>query len=257
VGAGVVRPDAGACTFLGSSSWIALSTAAPLHDPELRTVTFEHVVPGQYIPTASMRAGGGSLQWLTDLLAPGADGDRLRRLVASAGTAKASADGLYFLPHLLGERSPYWSPGARGAFVGLSRHHGPRHLLRAVLEGVAFNLATCIDAFRGCGATVDQVDAIGPGSVSDVWLQILADVWGATVRRRSIVDEAASLGAAVTAGVGVGVLDGFDVAATLSQVTGVFPSDRERHAAYRRRHAVFLDACRRLEPWFDAAQENA
>src|SRR4029453_17450311 len=147
----------------------------------------------------TMQAGGGSLHWIADVLAPGDpesgdEPDRFRRLVADADTATASGEGLYFLPHLLGERSPYWNPSARGAFVGLARHHGPAHLARAVLEGVAFNLATCVGAFRESGATVDRVDAIGGGAASDVWLRILADVWGATVRRRSIVEEANSLG---------------------------------------------------------------
>jgi xylulokinase len=124
-----------------------------------------------------------------------------------------------------------------------------------VLEGVAFNLSTCVDAFRECGAPVDQVEAIGGGAASDLWLQILADVWGATVHRRSIVEEANSLGAAVTAGVGAGVLADFDVAATLSEVTGEFVPDPERHAAYSARHDVFVDAYRRLEPWFETAKE--
>ena len=256
VGAGVVSPEAGAYTYLGTSSWVSLAAHAPLHDAAMRTMTFDHVVPGQYVPTATMQAGGGSLQWVADLLAPGDDADRFRRLVGEADTAAASADGLYFLPHLLGERSPYWNPSAKGAFVGLSRHHGAAHLTRAVLEGVAFNLATCVTAFRECGATVDRVDAIGGGAASDVWLQILADVWGANVRRRSIVEEANSLGAAVTAGVGAGVLDGFQVAPTLSEVTGEFQPDPARHAAYLRRHDIFLNAYHRLEPWFDTAQER-
>jgi xylulokinase len=257
VGAGVVGPEAGAYAYLGSSSWVSIAARAPLHDPGMRTMTFDHVVPGHYVPTATMQAGGGSLHWVTDLLAPGDDADRFRRLVADADTADASAEGLYFLPHLLGERSPYWNPGAKGAFIGLSRHHGPAHLTRAVLEGVAFNLATCVGAFRESGAIVDRVDAIGGGAASDEWLQILADVWGATVRRRSIVEEAGSLGAAVTAGVGTGLFDGFGIAPALSEVTGRFEPDPTRHAAYRRRHEVFVDAYQRLEPWFDIARERS
>lgn len=254
VGAGIVTPEAGAYIYLGSSSWVSLAEQAPLHDPGMRTMTFDHVVPGLYVPTATMQAGGGSLHWVTDLLAPGDDADRFRRLVATADTAEASGEGLYFLPHLLGERSPYWNPEAKGAFVGLSRHHGAAHLTRAVLEGVAFNLATCLGAFRESGAVVEQVDAIGGGAASDVWLQILADVWGATVRRRSIVEEANSLGAAVAAGVGVGLLGGFEIAPTLSKVTGEFKPDLARHTEYLTRHAKFLDAYARLEPWFDSTQ---
>ena len=121
-----------------------------------------------------------------------------------------------------------------------------------MLEGVAFNLRTCVEAFRGCGATVDRVDAIGGGARSEVWLQVLADVFGVTVRRRSIVDEGNSLGAAVTAGVGVGLLPDFGVSRVLSTVTGELVPDLERHRGLTEGHAAFLDAYRRLEPWFPA-----
>ncbi len=254
VGAGVVDAADGAYVYLGSSSWVSVSAGAPLHDlPAMRTMTFDSVVPGQFVPTATMQAGGGSLGWIAELLAGTEDVARFDRLLAAADTVEAAGDELYFLPYLLGERSPYWNPRARGAFVGLGRQHGQAHLTRAVLEGVAFNLATCIAAFRENGAPVDRVDAIGGGAASDVWLQVLADVWGATVRRRTVVEEANSLGAAVTAGVGVGLLPDFTVARDLSEVVAEFTPDAGRHAAYRGRHQRFLDAYDRLEPWFDGA----
>lgn len=236
VGAGVVEEGDGAYVYLGSSSWISFAATQPLLDPGKRTMTFNHVVPGGFVPTATMQSGGGSLQWIADLLEPGADGKRFDRLVADAAAVEASGEGLFFLPHLLGERSPYWNSDARGAFVGISRHHGPGHLTRAVLEGVALNLGTC-------------VDAIGGGAKSDAWLQIMADVWGVTVRRRDIVDEANSLGAAVTAGVGAGLIADFGVARDLSSVTAVFEPNDVRHDAYAAAHERFLDAYSRLETW--------
>jgi xylulokinase len=256
VGAGVVRPSDGAYVYLGSSSWVSTVGTRPLHDREMRTMTFNHVVPGAFVPTATMQAGGGSLAWLTDILVPGGDAESLAGVVDSAADVVAADDDLFFLPHLLGERSPYWNPAVRGAFVGLSRHHGPAHLARAVLEGVAFNLATCIDAFRDSGTVIDRIDAIGGGAVSDVWLSILADVWNVTVRRRTIVEEANSLGAAVTAGVGVSILSRFEVARTLSDVTAVFKPDIARHDEYRKRHRDFLRAYDRLEPWFEEVRSD-
>jgi len=253
VGAGVVEESDGAYAYLGSSSWVSFSAAAPVLDlPEMRTMTFNHVVPDRYVPTATMQAGGGSLGWVTDLLAGQDQPDRFERLIRSAADVEAAAEDLYFLPYLLGERSPYWNPAARGAFVGLGRHHGQDHLTRAVLEGVAFNLATCIGAFREHGQPVDRVDAIGGGAASGTWLQILADVWGCPVRRRSVVEEANSLGAAITAGVGVGVFADFSVARKLSEVLDIFEPDADRHAAYRASHRRFVDAYARLEPWFAA-----
>jgi len=251
VGAGVVSDSDGAYAYLGSSSWVSFSAARPMLDlPEMRTMTFNHVVPDQYVPTATMQAGAGSLSWVSELLAGTEDPDRFDRLISSAGSVEAAGEDLYFLPYLLGERSPYWNPAARGAFVGLARHHGPAHLTRAVLEGVAFNLCVCVDAFREHGRPVERVDAIGGGAASAAWLQILADVWGCPVGRRTVVEEANSLGAAVTAGVGVGMFADFSVARELSQVVSVFQPDAGRHAAYRERLPRFVDAYRRLEPWY-------
>ncbi|MGY1603275.1 xylulokinase [Geodermatophilus sp. SYSU D00815] len=249
VGAGVLTPDDGAYVCLGSSSWISASTTEPLHDPAMRSMTFNHVVPGHFVPTATMQAGGASLSWVMELL--GRSGTGYDELLAQAATAPAADEGLFFLPYLLGERSPHWNAAAAGTFAGLQRHHGPGHLVRAVLEGVAFNLRTCIAAFTENGIAVDSVDVIGGGAGSDVWMQVLADVWQVPVRRRTIVAEANSLGAAVTTAVGLGLVDGFGVARGLSTTTAEFTPDASRDGLVRAQHDVFLDAYSRLEPWFD------
>ncbi|MFC6356495.1 xylulokinase [Luethyella okanaganae] len=250
VGAGIVAPEDGAYVCLGTSSWISFASEEPIYDPALRTFTFDNVVPGSFVPTATMQAGGASLQWANELLSPDPSNATLGALVADADTADAATGGLFFLPYLLGERSPHWDPHAAGAFVGIERHHGRAHMTRAVLEGVAFNLLTCIQAFRDAGASIDRVDAIGGGAASAVWLQIMADVWGVPVRRRSVVEEANSLGAAVTGAVGLGFVDGFSAARDLSTVTAEFTPDASRHAAYGKRHVAFSDAYDRLRPWF-------
>ena len=105
----------------------------------MRSMTFNHVVPERYVPTATMQAGGASLEWIIETLSPD-PAEGYGRLLEQAADVHAAQDGLYFLPHLLGERSPYWNPAARGVFAGLGRHHGPAHLTRAVVEGIAFNL---------------------------------------------------------------------------------------------------------------------
>jgi xylulokinase len=242
VGAGAVAPDDGAYACLGSSAWIAFSSDRPVLDPLLRSFTFRHVVPDQFVPTATMQAGGTCLEWIAGVVAPGpASPGRIGELVAEAGAGRAAEDGLFFLPHLLGERSPHWDADAAGAFVGLRRHHSRADLVRAVLEGVAFNLRTCLLALREGGAPLDRVDAIGGGALSDVWLQILADVWGVPVRRRSIVDTANSMGAAVTGLTALGRAD-FTLARRLSTVTAGFEPDPDRAAAYAGRYATFTDA---------------
>lgn len=248
VGSGIVAPSDGAYVCLGTSSWISFASDAPLHDPHLRTFTFDNVVPGGFVPTATMQAGGASVQWIAEALSPDPAAPETARLTAEAAEG-VHTDDLYFLPYLLGERSPHWTPEARGAFVGLSRHHTGAHLMRAVLEGVAFNLLTCLQAFGDAGTTIDRIDAVGGGAQSDAWLGILADVWGIPVRRRSVVEEANSLGAAVTGAVGLGLTD-FSAARALSEVTAEFTPDPSRSAVYAERHARFADAFDALSPWF-------
>lgn len=249
VGAGVLTPDDAAYACLGSSSWISCSSAVPLHDPQMRSMTFNHVVPDHFVPTATMQAGGASLSWVMELFGGGADA--YEHLLGEAATVGAADEGLHFLPYLLGERSPHWNAKAAGTFAGLQRHHGPAHLVRAVLEGVAFNLRTCMGAFTDSGISLDRIDVIGGGAQSAVWMQVLADTWQVPVRQRTIVADANSLGAAVTAAVGVGLVDDFGVARTLSALSAEFLPDPARADRTAEQHHVFLDAYERLEPWFD------
>jgi xylulokinase len=252
LGAGIIGPESGAYAYLGSSSWVSVATDAPLLDPQMRSMTFNHVIPGRYVPTATMQAGGASLEWVVDTLVPDHDQpERFGTLLDAAAEVEASADGLYFLPHLLGERSPYWNPAARAVFAGLARHHGPAHLTRAVLEGVAFNLFTGLRALTENGIDIVAVDAIGGAANSALLLQVLADVWGVPVTRRDLVDEATAVGAAVVAGVGVGLFDDFDVARRFSTELVTQLPDRDRQAGYGSAYRQFMDAYRRLEPWFD------
>lgn len=254
VGSGIVAPEDGAYVCLGTSSWISFAADAPLHDPAMRTFTFDNVVPGSFVPTATMQAGGASVQWIAEALSPDPARPETGRLTAEAADGIDTED-LYFLPYLLGERSPIWDPDARGAFVGIGRHHTRAHLVRAVLEGTAFNLLTCIQAFRESGAVIDRIDAVGGGAQGDAYLAVLADVWGIPVRRRTVVEEANSLGAAVTAAVGLGLAD-FTAARALSEVTAEFTPDAGRHAVYAERHARFTDAYTALKPWFAGGGRN-
>jgi xylulokinase len=120
--------------------------------------------------------------------------------------------------------------------------------VRAVLEGVAFNLRTCLAAFAENDVPITQLDVIGGGASSNVW--------GIPVRRRSIIEEANSLGAAVTGMVGVGLAD-FSLARTLSTVTAEFEPDPSLSAEYAERHRVFVDAYERLEPWFETRHRSS
>jgi xylulokinase len=249
LGAGIIEPSDGAYVCMGSSSWVAVSTDKPLHDSKMRSMTWNHIVPNKFSPTATMQAGGASLQWIVEDLLPASEKDRYKILLDEAGKVNSSDDGLFFLPHILGERSPYWNPSAAGAFIGLGRHHDRSYLVRAVLEGVAFNLLTCIQAFTDNGVPIKQVDVIGGGAESALWLQIFADIWGVKVRSRSIVEDANSLGAAVTTLVALGKGE-FSMVKELSIITAEF-NPTSQSQKYQKQHKVFLDGYYKLEEWFN------
>ena len=234
-GAGVVHP-ADAYNYIGSSSWISFVSREPLYDPQQRTFTFAHLDPEYVFPTGTMQCAGGSYDWLERLLR----GDGEERLYAKmedlASDVEPGAQGLFFLPYLIGERSPHWNPRARGAFVGLTMAHGRGEMARAVLEGVAFNLRIILDAFRDQGAHISALRLIGGGARSALWRQILADVFGLPVLCPQLLVEATSLGAAIAGGVGIGLYPGYHIAAELVQVE---PGEAPRPKAARRYEELY------------------
>ena len=254
LGAGIIDEASGPYAYLGSSSWVSMASASPLLDPKMRSMTFNHVVPGMFVPTATMQAGGASVAWGMDVLGQGASYDDF---LGEAGSVEAATRGLFFLPYLIGERSPHWNPLARGVFAGLHMDHKQAHMMRAVLEGVAFNLATGISAFTEAGLPVNHIDAIGGLAKSPVMRQLMADIWDVPVAARDIVDEANAIGAAVVAGVGVGVFDDFSIAQRLSTRGEDTVPNAEAHDGFRKPYELFLDAYERLEPWFAEAHAMA
>ena len=255
-GAGVVR-EGSAYNYVGSSSWIAISTPAPIYDPDHRTFTFGHVIPGMFMPTGTMQAAGASYQWTRDHLAAfereaaaqlGISVYELMNL--QADSTPPGAEGLFFLPYLLGERSPRWNPHARGAFIGLTIRHSRAHMLRAVLEGVTLNLRVILDAFRAQGTQIDAMRLIGGGASGRVWNQIMADIYGMPVQRLAILEEATSMGAALAGGVGVGLYSGFEMSQQMNPIVDTIAPNAQNHARYQAMLPIFDRLYAALEPLY-------
>jgi xylulokinase len=156
-----------AYNYLGSSSWIAYTAKQPVFDSQMRTFNWAHLVPGLYSPTGTMQAAGNSLHFMKELFQDGLSGTAKERgcgvyqlideLIAAS---PPGANGLLYLPYLLGERSPRWDPNARGAFIGLKMEHTKADLLRATVEGVLMNLDIILNIFRQ-EADITSVNIIG------------------------------------------------------------------------------------------------
>ena len=248
VGVGAVAPGV-VSVSLGTSGVVFASTDEPLIEPEGRLHCFCHAVPGRWHVMGVMLSAAGSLRWFRDAVAPGVD---FGALVAEAEPVAAGSDGLLFLPYLTGERTPHADPLARGAFVGLTVDHGRSHLVRAVLEGVAFGLRDSFDLMRSAGVPVPTaVRATGGGSRSPLWRQILADVLEVPVATTS-TSEGAAQGAAMLAAVGTGRYASVDEACRALVVAGepVEPSGavgvyRDAHARYRELYPALAPTFRR------------
>jgi xylulokinase len=255
-GAGVVSEEQ-AYLYLGTSTWMAVASTRPLLDPAQRTFTFCHFLKGLYFPAGTMQAGGGSYQWLRNTLGDAeaqaaalAGIDTYELLNLKAEEAPAGCAGLLFLPYLMGERSPLWDPQARACFIGLTMTHGKKHLIRAVLEGVAFNMRLIHEAFREQGVTSSRVRLIGGGARSRLWRSILADVLETPTARLNFIEEATSVGAAIAGGVGVGLFSSIREADRLVRETELTPCDPANFPVYRRNYALFRSCYERLRDLF-------
>ena len=148
------------------------------------------------------------MHWLRQSILDGMPYAEMDRL--AEGVTRGS-DGLIFLPHLAGERTPHMDPRARGLFCGLTLSHGRAQLIRAVMEGVVFGLRDCLDIYRELGQTGRRVIASGGGARSPLWLQMQSDVFNTEVHTSRMLEQA-GVGAAIAAGVGAGVYRSYEQA---------------------------------------------
>ena len=165
------------------------------------------------------------------------------------------ANGLLFLPYLLGERSPRWNPKARGGFIGLTMKHDRADMIRAGLEGITLNLRVILEAFQEQGAQVEAMRVIGGGARGRVWRQIMADIYGMPVLRPALLEEATSMGAALAGGIGVGLFPDFSIAEKLTPIVDVIQPNPALKPLYDRLYGVFNRAYQAFEPLFDELAE--
>jgi len=202
-GMGIVRPGAVSAT-IGTSGVVFAATDRPALDTKGRMHTFCHAVPGRWHVMGVTQAAGLSLRWFRDNFgcAAATDGrDPYELLTAEAAKVPAGADGLLWAPYLMGERTPHLDANARGALVGLTASHTRSHVVRAILEGVAFSLQDSFTILREMQVPVTSIRLGGGGARSELWRQIQADIYGQEVERVE-AEEGAAYGAALLAGVG-------------------------------------------------------
>lgn len=213
VGNGVVQPGL-ALVSIGTSGVVLAYAGSPQVDrsgPIPRVHTFNHAVPNAWYLMGVTQGAGLSLRWVRDniglpesALERWTGFDAYELLAREAESIPPGCNGLLFLPYLQGERTPHLDAFARGGWIGLTASHDRRHLVRAVLEGVAFSLKDCFRIIGEQGLPLEQVRATGGGAKSPLWRQIIADVLGVELATMN-AQEGPAFGAALLAGVASGV----------------------------------------------------
>ena len=221
------------------------------HDPAFRTMSA--VAEDGYIYESCLRTGTFLVDWMVEKLfnvelAGGRD--ILKTLEAEAQASPIGANGIALVPYWSGVMTPYWDKDARGVIAGLTASHKRGDVYRALLEGIALEQAMVTDRIAAATQPIDHYVAMGGGSSSDLWCQILADAAGREVRRSTTV-EASALGAAVAAATGAGWYGSVGEAARAmaGKLARTFTPDAKAHEQYRRLLAIYADLWPALSDW--------
>jgi xylulokinase len=245
VGMGVVRAGVVSAT-IGTSGVVFAATDRPSLDPLGRLHTFCHAIPGRWHVMGVTQAAGLSLRWFRDRFGAGPEDGRdpYERLTDEANDSTACAEGVYWVPYLMGERTPHCDPDVRAALLGLSASHTRAHVIRAILEGVAFSLRDSLTIFQEIRIPVDEIRLGGGGARSPLWRQIQAETYAHDVQVLA-AEEGAAYGAAILAGVGAGVWKSVDEACdAVVHVTQRITPDADRVAIMEKGYQTY----RRIYP---------
>ncbi len=197
IGMGLAKSGAVGVT-IGTSGVVFAVSDRPSIDLKGRIHTLCHAIPATWHVTGVTQAAGFSFRWFRDNFASNESFDELVEL---ARQVPAGSDGVLWTPYLMGERAPHIDPNAKASLIGLTSNHTKAHVVRAILEGVAFSLRDSLEIYKELGIPLDSIRLGGGGAKSTLWQQIQADIYGQTVELLE-AEEGAAYGAALLAGVG-------------------------------------------------------
>jgi xylulokinase len=240
---------------IGTATWIGVSTSMFRNDPQKPFWGLNHIDPKKYIIAGEMETGGGALMWFRDALceaekqqASSLGKSTYAMLGEMAEVTQPGADKLIFLPWLSGERAPVLDHYARGAFIGLNMSHSKGHLVRAVMEGVAYHLRWISEAMEKVGFEISSFNAIGGGCNSSLWVQIISDVTGRSVRVVKNHLEAGAAGAALAVAVGMGIYKSVDDVDQLVEISRVVEPRGEHCLRYEALYKEYRQLYQALTP---------
>jgi xylulokinase len=242
VGNGLISPGL-VSSNIGTGGQIAAMVDRPVYDHKLRTNTFCHIKPNTWNIQGSSLNAGLSLEWLKSNILKEKDVLTLENM---AEKVAPGSEGLIFLPYLTGERTPHLNPDAKGVFFGLTLRTTDAHMVRSVMEGVVYALKDSLEIIEALGIQANKIIASGGGAKSRLWRQMQADLVDKPVYTTKTTEEA-SVGAAITAGVGIGLYSSIEEACNqlISFHSEVVEPIKQNQSVYLERYQLFKELYKR------------
>ena len=247
-GAGVVNPGSAYC-YIGSSAWVSQILDHPVLDPKARIFNYLDMNGEDCHICGTVQCGAAAFDWgLKNLLGGHEQSADISIVENMARQIAPGAEGVLFLPTLMGWRTPYWDSNTRGCLMGFSLYHDQRHIARAIYEGIAFALNSCAEVMAECDAPLRSMMLTGGGARSGLWPDMIASIFGLTARVHRSPGETTSLGAAIAAGVGVGMFQGYGDAAGMVTARSTHPVNPQWQEAYQKVYAIYADIYEHIRP---------
>lgn len=260
LGAGVIHP--GETQEQGGQAG-GMSICIDEYKADPRLILGYHVIPGKWLLQGGTTGGGGVMRWFERefadyerMMKEQTGASSLNQLNEIAEKINPGSDGVVFLPYMSGERSPIWNPYAKGVFYGLDFAKTKGHMVRACMEGVALSLKHNLEVAKEAGADVEVLRAMGGSANSLLWTQIKSDITGKPIVVPSS-DTATTLGAAILAGIGVGMYQDYDEAIRLTvKETRRHEPNPDNRTVYEKTYKTYLNLYKSLEPMMRNEEEK-
>ncbi len=229
----------------GQAGGMSIAVKKPLVHPKL--ILGFHVIPNMWLLQGGTTGGGGTLNWFNrelghaeELKAFDSSQNVFEIMSEEAESISPGSEGVLFLPYMKGERSPLWNSQAKGVYYGLGFEKTRAHMIRSMMEGVGYSLLHNIETAEEVGVAVGKLSSVGGSANSSVWTQLKADITGREIEV-PYSDHATTLGAAMLAGIGVGIYIDFEEAVQKTvRVKRVHKPDVDTHIQYAKYYQDYL-----------------
>jgi xylulokinase len=253
LGAGMIQPGQ-VTLIIGTAGVISVCSDKPLVDPENRTLCWNYCLRDKWITLGITQTAGESLNWFRNAFdrteQVSRSGDIFEQYNQAVAGIPDGSGGLVFLPYLIGERTPYWDPSARGVFFGVSLTTEKAHFIKAIMEGVSFALRHNIETVESLGISIDEIRAVGGGLKSPVWLDVLGKILTKPILTVSVSDTA-NVGNVLLCGTALGVYESLEEAVATMATTDQRVHFETETEVYEQQYAIFLELYDQLQGTFE------